>query len=137
VRGLATHKPQQVFRISRALHGDLGCGAFDLPQIIGCQFERARSKVFIQPVKFCGAGNGNDPRLLRQQPRKGDLSGRYVLSFRDRAEQIDQSLVRFSSFRRKARNAIAEVGARMLKSVLRVVFWAKINRRKRFVEFDV
>ena len=62
-------------------------------------------------MQFRGAGNWNDPRLLRQQPRKGDLSGRCVLPFRDSTEQIDQSLICFSSFRRESRDDVAEVGA--------------------------
>src|SRR4051794_11716789 len=57
------------------------------------------------------ARDGNDPRLLREQPGERDLCRRRVLAFRDPAEQIDERLVRFASVRRKAGDDVAKVGA--------------------------
>src|SRR6267143_1848538 len=46
-----------------------------------------------EPVQLRGTRDGNHPRLLREDPREGDLSRRCLLALSDRAEQIDQSLV--------------------------------------------
>ena len=62
-------------------------------------------------LSFVVPGNGNDPRLLREQPRQRDLGRSRLLAFRDAAEQIDYCLVRLESLRRKARQSAAEVGA--------------------------
>src|SRR5712691_9819822 len=56
------------------------------------------------------AWDGNNPRLLSEQPSERDLSRRRLLSLRDLAEQINQSLVRFPRLRRKARESVAEIG---------------------------
>src|SRR6202035_743604 len=70
-----------------------------------------RSKVFFQAMKFRCAGDGNDPRLLRKQPGERDLSRCRLLSFCDVGQQINQGLIRFSSFWSKARDDVAEIGA--------------------------
>src|SRR5260370_33969561 len=56
------------------------------------------------------AWDWNDPRLPRTQPRKRDLSRCRLLAFCDLAKQMNQCLIRFSRFRRKARELVAEVG---------------------------
>ena len=61
-------------------------------------------------MQLRGARDGNDPRLLRQQPGERDLSRRRLLPSPDCAEQIDHGLVCLPSLRRKTRNEIAEVG---------------------------
>src|SRR5438876_6224728 len=61
-------------------------------------------------MQLRGAGDWNDPRLLREQPGKRDLSRRCFLSFRDVAKQMNQCLIRFARFRRKARKLVAEIG---------------------------
>src|SRR6266545_682639 len=62
-------------------------------------------------MQLRGAGDWNDPRLLREQPGKRDLSRRCFLAFRDVAKQINQRLIRFARFRRKARKPVAEIRA--------------------------
>ena len=57
------------------------------------------------------ARDGNNPRLLRQQPRQRDLRGGRLLPCRDAAEQINQGLIRLERLRREAREGAAEVGA--------------------------
>ena len=56
------------------------------------------------------AWDWNDPRLLRTQPRKRDLSRCRLLAFCDLAKQINQRLIRFARFRREAREPVAEIG---------------------------
>src|SRR5208337_2131255 len=52
----------------------------------------------------------NNPGPLRKQPSEGYLSRCCLLSFCDLAQQINQRLVRFSSFWGKARDNVAEIG---------------------------
>src|SRR5436305_7454336 len=56
------------------------------------------------------ARDGDDPRLLRQEPGERNLSGRRLLLLPELAEQIDQSHIRFAILRREARDGVAEVG---------------------------
>src|SRR5260370_4829897 len=60
-------------------------------------------------MQFRGAGDWHNPRLLRKQPCKRDLSRRLFRSFCDLTEQIDQGLIRFPRLRRKARECAAQV----------------------------
>src|SRR5262245_37121102 len=62
-------------------------------------------------MQFCGDWDWNHPRLLGKQPGERNLSGCRSLPFRGLAEQVNQSLIRFPSLRRKAREDVAEVGA--------------------------
>jgi hypothetical protein len=71
------------------LHCDLGGGVIDVAQVVGREFDGDCPDVFVQTMQFCGAWNGDDPRLLSQQPGDRDLSGRRLLLFCDAAEQID------------------------------------------------
>src|SRR6266404_5954418 len=68
-------------------------------------------------MQLRGAGDGNDPRLLRKQPCQRDLSRCRLLAFCDVAKQMNQCLIRFASFRRKARKPVAEIGT-LERSVL-------------------
>src|SRR5512136_2346278 len=61
-------------------------------------------------MQLRGTRNRHDPRLLSEQPSKCDLSRCRLLSLCDAAKQINQSLIRFSSLRGKARDNVAEVG---------------------------
>src|ERR1700733_8985518 len=56
------------------------------------------------------ARNWNDPRLLREQPGKGDLSGRGFLLVPERGNHIDQCLICLAILWTEARHCIAEVG---------------------------
>src|SRR5688572_8028385 len=60
-------------------------------------------------MNFRRAWDGNDPRLLSEQPRERDLRRRRLLPFRDRLCQIDDDLIRFTSFGCEAGNDVAEV----------------------------
>src|SRR5580700_7212793 len=55
--------------------------------------------------------DGNDPRLLRQQPGQCDLSRCRLLSLCDFPEQIHQGLIRLAVLRIKARELITKIGA--------------------------
>jgi hypothetical protein len=61
--------------------------------------------VFLQARKLRGAGDGNDPWLLRQQPGQRDLSRCRLLPLGDLAQQVDQRLIRLPVFRRKGNSA--------------------------------
>src|SRR5262245_40915693 len=91
------------------MHCDLGGSAVDLLQIAGRQFDGLRAKVLVQAMQLRGARNGNDPRLLGQEPGERDLSRGRLLPFSDLAKQINQGLIRSPSLRREARNDVAEI----------------------------
>src|SRR5208283_349653 len=78
-----------VFRVPRAFHVNLRCGAFDVLEIGGRKFDGERADVLVQAMKLCRAGYWNDPGLLGQQPRERDLSRGCLLALRDLAKQID------------------------------------------------
>src|SRR5512147_1249767 len=79
-------------------------------EILGRKFDGSRPDVLLETVELRGTWDGNDPRLLGQQPSERDLSGCRLLPFGDLAEEIDQSLIRFPSLSREAREDVAEVG---------------------------
>jgi hypothetical protein len=54
-----------LFRVARALNGDFGCGGFDLLQVIRRQFDLGCANIFFQPMQLGGAGDWDDPWLLR------------------------------------------------------------------------
>jgi hypothetical protein len=54
--------------VSGPLHRDLRGGLLDLGQIAGRQVDVDRSRVLVQALQPAGARDGNDPRLLCQQP---------------------------------------------------------------------
>src|SRR6266576_2105226 len=66
----------QLFRISSSLYRDLRCGALDLPEIVRCKFNRRGADILLQAMQLRGAGDWNDPRLLREQPGERDLGRR-------------------------------------------------------------
>ncbi len=63
----------QCFGVPRSFDLDLCGGTLNLTQIVGRQFNGHGADVLFQPVQLRGAGNGHDPRLLRQQPGQRDL----------------------------------------------------------------
>ena len=99
-----------MFRIPFALHGDLRGGAFDLAKVVRRELHVCCSDVLLEAFQFRGAWEGNDPWLLREQPRERDLSRRRLLPFSDRTNEVDHRLIRFASFRREARDDVSEVG---------------------------
>src|SRR5947207_11057473 len=78
--------------------------------IIGGEFDCGCSDVLLEAMEFRGAWDGNDPRLLREQPRERNLSRCRLLPFCDLANQINQGLIRFARLLRKARESVAEIG---------------------------
>ena len=58
-----------------------------------------------------GARDGNDPRLLRQQPGERDLRRRRALLPANLLEQIDHRSVRLARLRREARQGAAIIVA--------------------------
>ena len=98
-----------VLGISFALDLNLLSGLVDLAQVFGREFDVDGAKVFFQAMQFRGAGDGYDPRLLRQQPGQRDLGGRCLLVRGDAGEQIDDGLVGAEGFGLEARQRAAEV----------------------------
>ena len=62
--------------VAGPLHRDLGDGAIDLAQVVGRQLDGGCAEVLLQAMQLGGAGDRNDPGLLRQQPGQGDLRRR-------------------------------------------------------------
>src|SRR5438034_1150933 len=91
------------------MHRDLGSCTVDLSEIAGCEFDCNGSDVLVQATQLRGAWDWNDPRLLGQQPRQGDLSGRRLLPLADLAEQINQGLIRLERLRCEAREGAEKV----------------------------
>ena len=69
-------------------------------------------------MQLGGAGNRNDPRLLRQQPRQGHLGGRRPLGLCDGAQGIYQRLVCLPSLGAETRNHAAEVVLAEVRAVV-------------------
>jgi hypothetical protein len=80
-------------RITRPFELDLGGSSLDRIQIFRGQFNVQCSEVLIQPVELRRAGNGNNPGLLRQQPRECDLRRCCFLLFRKASDQVNQNLI--------------------------------------------
>ena len=120
--GLTVAHLLDVIRIAIAVNFHGRGGGFDVAKIAGGKFESGRADVFFQAVQFRGAGDGNDPRLLREQPRERDLRRRRFFPLRDLVKQIDQCLVGLAIFRREAGQRVAEVAAAkpVLSSILPV-----------------
>src|SRR5208283_498854 len=105
-------------------------------KIVGRQFDCNCSDVLFQARKFCSARDGNDPRLLREQPSESDLSKCRLLPFCDRAQKIDQGLVSFQSLRRKARHDVAEVGLIELRLLVDLSREEPFTKRTEWNESD-
>ena len=72
--------------------------------------------------------NGNDPRLLCQQPGECNLRRRHFLALGDPAEQIHHSLIRSAVLRREARDDIAKI------ALIELGFFADLPREKPFTK---
>src|SRR6218665_378278 len=91
------------------LHRDLGKGAINVAQLIGCQLNGGRSDVLLQAMQLGGPRDRHDPRLPGQQPGERELGTRHLLPVRDFAEKINQGLVRCPGLWREARDDVAEI----------------------------
>ena len=67
----------------------LGCGG-QLCDVLGSQIEVGGGQVLLKSLDAPGAGDGHDPRLLGQQPRKRDLPGGGVESVGDGLDLVDE-----------------------------------------------
>ena len=93
------------------LHGDFRNGVLDVPAIVGRELDRRRADVLFEAVELGGAGDRDDPWLLRQQPGERDLRGRHALLAPDLFQETDHGLVRLAGLRREARQGAAIVVA--------------------------
>lgn len=84
----------QLFGVTSALHSDLRGGEVDLTKIVGREVKDDRSDILVQTMQLRGARNGNDPRLLGEQPGERDLGWSRLFPLANFREQIDQGLVR-------------------------------------------
>src|SRR5207249_2644872 len=75
------------------------------------QFKCRGSDVLLEPVHSCGTWNGNDPWLLRQQPRERDLRGCRLLAFCELRQPLDKREICLAVLRRETRDNVAEIGA--------------------------
>src|SRR5579871_2378380 len=100
---LAVRHSQNRFGKALALNWNLGSCRIDLIEILRRQVDGSGAHVFFQSMYLGCSGNRDNPGLLGKQPGERDLGGRCVPSFRDHAEQVDNSLVGFPSLLRKPR----------------------------------
>src|ERR1700748_3617585 len=97
--------------ITGSFQPDSGGGFFQGMHVVGGELEVCCAEVFFQWSELRLARDENDPRLLRQQPREGDLRGSGLLLFCEGADHVDQGLVRFAIFGAEPWHTAAEVGA--------------------------
>src|ERR1700677_693721 len=76
----------KLLRIPRAFDCYLRRSVLNLLKVVGRKLNRNRSDVLFQPMQLRCARDRNNPRLLRQQPREGNLSGRCILVFSNLCE---------------------------------------------------
>src|SRR6266516_6659453 len=98
-----------MFRIASSLHRGLGKGAVNLAKIVATQLDVSRAKILFQTMQFRGARYGHNPRLLGEQPRERDLRRRLLLLLCNLTKHINQSLIGFPSFGRKARENVTKI----------------------------
>src|ERR1700730_12923670 len=84
-------------------------------QVIGRQLDRECSDVLLQTGQLSGAWDGNNPRLLGEQPSERDLSRCRLLAFRNLVKQIHEGLIRFPVLWREARDDVAEIAFLQLR----------------------
>jgi hypothetical protein len=99
----------QIIRVPFPLHRNLRRCIVDLSEFVGGKGCRSGSDIFFEARQLRCTRNRNDPRLLRKQLSKRDLSRCRLLLLRESAEQIHACLIRFSVLRRKARDDVAKV----------------------------
>jgi hypothetical protein len=92
----------QFFRVPGALNCDLCGGSVEFPEIVRGEFDGNRSDVLFQPFQFRGAGNGNNPGFLCQEPGERDLSGCRTLLRGKGSNQVHQPAICLACFSREA-----------------------------------
>src|SRR5579862_8444260 len=95
--------------ITISVHWDLRSGRVEFAEIIRCEFDSDRSDVLFKALQPGGAGYGNDPGFLSQEPGQRDLSRSRIPLCSKCRNQIYQSLIGLPGFRREARETAAIV----------------------------
>src|SRR5262245_14598303 len=98
-------------RIPSPFNLDLRRSFFQSPHILRRQLYGCSAKVLFETRELRRAGDGNNPRLLRQQPCKRDLRGRGLLLCCKFSNHIHQGLVGLAIVLTESRYRVAEVGA--------------------------
>jgi hypothetical protein len=76
--------------IALALHLHAAGGVVELGQVVRAELDLGGTEVLLETFEPAGAGDRDDPRLLREQPGQGDLAERDPLALRDLPDQVDQ-----------------------------------------------
>src|SRR5258706_6893428 len=105
-------------RVAITLYGDLGNGILDVPEVISRELDGCRVDVLPETVERGGAGDRNDPWLLRQEPGERDLRRRRALSAPDLFQKVDHGSVRAASLLREPRHSAATVIAAECRGVV-------------------
>src|SRR5271156_3844179 len=108
---LPAHQLCVEWRIAGSFDLDRGRGVFEGTHVVRGQLDVRGSEILFQAGKPGGSWDGNNPRLLCEQPGECNLCRGRLLLFCERADYFDQSLVCFAIFRSKPGNSIAEVRA--------------------------
>jgi hypothetical protein len=69
-------------------------GVLDLAQVVLRELDLGWGDVFFEPVQLGRAGDGDDPRFLREDPGERDLRGCRVVALRDLVQEVDEGAVR-------------------------------------------
>ena len=85
------------------MDGDACRGCVDVAQVIRCELHVGRADVLLESIQSAGARDGDDPRLLGEQPGERNLCTSRVLPRADVREEVDQCLVRLERVWREAR----------------------------------
>jgi hypothetical protein len=60
----------QVFGVPGSLHRDRRGRALDLTKVLGREVKVGGAEVFLEALELSGTGDGNNPRLLGEEPRE-------------------------------------------------------------------
>ena len=91
------------------MDGDAGERGLDVLQVVGGEGEGGGAEVFVEAVQLRGAGDGDDPRLLREEPGEGDLGGGGAEAGGDLCDEGDEGLVGLAVFFGETGEGVAEV----------------------------
>jgi hypothetical protein len=75
--------------VSCSLNGYLRQDVANFPEIICGEHDIGRANILFETMHLGRSRNGDDPRLLCQQPGKRDLGRRCLLARRDLADQLN------------------------------------------------
>lgn len=92
------------------MDGELGGGGVDFGEVGWGELDVGGGYVFLQAVELGGAGDGDHPGLLGEDPGEGDLGGGGVVALGDGFEEGDEGAVGGAGFGGEAGDGIAEIG---------------------------